>query len=902
MAKLYPPYINGTIPAFYHSEGTTKIVVPFTMNRGVAPSEVAGFALKIKTINGDVKGVVQVDASEVVIVSNASVTFSIDDMNFLVGQYYKVQLAYIDHSGVIGYYSTVGIIKCTTKPSVTIDGLEFGQINTHNYSYVGTYSQLGGDVTEKMYSCQFVLYDSDNNIIADSGERLHNTSFDNISYESHEEFLISQDLDLHKSYYIQFTVTTTNKLVVRSLKYRVVQRRSIDPDITADLVAGLNFNNGYVALSLADEIDPVISGTFLLSRASSKNNYLWEEIKRFDLHSIPPKDWSYRDYTIEQGISYKYSIQQYNPQGIYSNRIESNVLGVDFEDMFLYDGEKQLRIRFNPKVTTFKTDILEAKLDTIGSQFPFISRNGNVNYKEFALSGLITYLSDEAGAFMTPQELGLDEFSNIDTYDHKTATTNLLDYNIAAERIFKNHVLDWLNDGQVKLFKSPGEGNFIVRLMNVSLSPMDQLGRMLHTFTATAYEIAEFNADNLAYYNLIDPRETLETQTRWVTIDIHKRVYEYLDSTGKSLEEAIGDKIKLNKRNAISVDFIDMMPGAHMLLDGEEIQIGATGAYHYKASNKKYDITSIEYKIDYINEGQLTYGYLTRAVTIFGLINDIELKDVPIQQFVGSSYLSHARVWNSEIHAFEPSTNLFDNLNDVRTTVLNLSFLRAEKRPVETIYMVDNFASPEEREAFLNGEIQDYTKFRFYSDIYCTNDSEFDITTAHPLSLYRVRFKAQTSPYNKQKNYKYYVDANLDKFSTLTDVCIDPYNKIVILYNDDLFKFTINDETIDLNEIEKYFLKKHDGISIDYIAFNDGVIMEVSYSKQIKIFNVEKDSRKYPALYSASRNYIYEKSYMIDQRAVSTYNNQRIKNAYDRYVLELNQALDKYREENGLVK
>jgi hypothetical protein len=37
MAKLFPPYIEGTLPAFYqNSNGTATIAVPFTMNRGVS--------------------------------------------------------------------------------------------------------------------------------------------------------------------------------------------------------------------------------------------------------------------------------------------------------------------------------------------------------------------------------------------------------------------------------------------------------------------------------------------------------------------------------------------------------------------------------------------------------------------------------------------------------------------------------------------------------------------------------------------------------------------------------------------------------------------------------------------------------------------------------------------------
>nr|DAG21681.1 MAG TPA: hypothetical protein [Caudoviricetes sp.] len=60
--------------------------------------------------------------------------------------------------------------------------------------------------------------------------------------------------------------------------------------------------------------------------------------------------------------------------------------------------------------------------------------------------------------------------------------------------------MDWLENGKPKLFRSPGEGNYIVRLLNNSLSPNDTLGRMLHTFSCTAYEIADYTYENLLKY------------------------------------------------------------------------------------------------------------------------------------------------------------------------------------------------------------------------------------------------------------------------------------------------------------------------------------------------------------------------------------------------------------------
>jgi len=60
---------------------------------------------------------------------------------------------------------------------------------------------------------------------------------------------------------------------------------------------------------------------------------------------------------------------------------------------------------------------------------------------------------------------------------------DLITDNLRAERVFKTEVLKWLNNGELKLYRSPAEGNFIVRLMNITTSPNDTLGRMLHTFS-----------------------------------------------------------------------------------------------------------------------------------------------------------------------------------------------------------------------------------------------------------------------------------------------------------------------------------------------------------------------------------------------------------------------------------
>ena len=156
-----------------------------------------------------------------------------------------------------------------------------------------------------------------------------------------------------------------------------------------------------------------------------------------------------KDCTIEHGETYIYSLQQYNDRGLYSHRMLTEEVYAEFDDLFLYDGERQLRVQFNPKVSSFKNTQLETKVDTIGSRHPFIFRNGNVSYKEFPISGLISHYMDEANLFMVNNELNFSKnvyrketqakFNNQKT---KLRTTNLTSDNIYLEKQFKLEVLE----------------------------------------------------------------------------------------------------------------------------------------------------------------------------------------------------------------------------------------------------------------------------------------------------------------------------------------------------------------------------------------------------------------------------------------------------------------------------
>ncbi len=500
--KLYPPLIEGSIPAFYG----TVLTVPFTMNRAVSKNAISGVAIKIKTIQSGLY-ILNAEASldDITFDTICTANFKFDNKDLLKeGQYYKIQIAYIATDKTIGYFSSVATVKYTSEPTVSIANLNPDAQNIHQYEYVGNYSSA--DRTEKVYSYSFNLYDDQLKLVETTGEKLHsidndiNESPDSSTIESKDSYTLDRDLEPNKKYYIEYIITTTNGLVQSSGKYTIIQRNYLEPEHKIIPKPSFNFENGYVTINLLGETnsddnqqEKLIGGYFKLLRSDNTNNFnSWQEMTEFTLNYTQPSRWCWKDFTVQSGVIYKYAIVQYNTYGITSNKIISQPIQVDFEHAYLYDGQRQLKIKFNPKVNNFKNTVLEKKIDTIGGQYPFTFRNGNVKYKEFAISGLLSCQSDE-------------EFLFIDnsTLNHENYQVNLISENINAERNFKLTALEWLNNGKPKLFRSATEGNYIVRLMNVSLTPNDTLGRMLHTFNATAYEIAEYNYQNLYNFNLI---------------------------------------------------------------------------------------------------------------------------------------------------------------------------------------------------------------------------------------------------------------------------------------------------------------------------------------------------------------------------------------------------------------
>lgn len=856
MAKLFPPLVNGIIPAFYEEDGTVKITVPFSLNRAVSKSQIKGIVLKIKTVQSSsyLYTIEQKNELYFDLENTPSAVFYLTDYSKLkLSQFYKLQIAFIDATGEIGYYSTVGVSKYTSKPSLTINNFTSGIVNTHTLKYVGIYNQQNGDITEKVYSYRFDICDTSGKIVYTSGEQLHNNSNDTESYTSYDIYELNYDLPIDVVYRIKYTITTINGLEVSTPNYRIAQKSLLAPEIKATLEVSLNEDNGYIDVNLVgikddNGLETLTTGAFLLSRASEDSNYsAWGELSRFKLIAQTPSRLLWRDFTVEQGKNYKYSLQQYNENNLYSDRLLSDIIYSNFEDAFLYDGEKQLRIKYNPKVSSFKVDVLEAKADTIGSQYPFITRNGRAYYKEFPISGLISYYMDSDGLFLPAQEEN---------------TTELTSDNISRERSFKMAVYGWLTNGNTKLFRSPGEGNYIVRLMNVSMTPNDTVGRMLHTFSGTAYEVADFTYDNLNSYGFIENQGSETSRVNWETI-----LFTEKDQKTGEYKYKVGEK--LNRYPAITARFNDMLPGDKVKIvfskGGEQIiQIGATGSYHIDLG---VEITRIELDVNNSMNGSMTYSYYLAQNDTFDKIANVLVREVPARQFIGEHDII------KEITCVRDEEGNW--VKNPKIEIASFLDITAQKRTVKNLIEK-------------NG--------KYYQDK--DGKIELDTKKIDPFTLFQVGAWVEGEGYSPlRKNYtfksEYYID----------------FANNSIKYQDNVFQpiLQLDEGQISVEDTRDFGIHKP-GVYQSLKSFN-GITVNVAYQVREIEYSIE-DTDTYVDLPA---------SWMAYQKALENYNNiindlnedeiseideietcrAEIEKTYTKYILDLVKAQEMEKEAEG---
>lgn len=547
MSNIYPPMLKSTQPAFLATEQNYKI--NFTLQNITSPSDFQHIQVRIvkqkdnQTVV-DTKqfpdGIIYINTDSSYFKTNPySVTIPNSFLNteyaWKAGVLYKVQLRFgknkydtdisqfatwkqkqID-ANAFSEWSTVMVIKAIAAPGVEIQNS--GEVvgsgitsqkteGTTTPLFIGSYvDETGNEPLEKY---KFDLYYQD---------ELIETS-DWITYTSGSscQHRFKQILTNEQEYTVKFSIQTRNGYE-KSIDYNFqVTLIYLDGEDSLSLFAEQDAENASIKVYLKAE--QLLTGCYVLSRASEKDNFgTYENIKYFNFfeQSFETSTLLFTDYVVESGIKYKYAIQYENSQGLRSNLVVSNSEQVNYEYAFLYRNGVQLKLQFNQKMSSFKHSVLGSKQDTLGGKYPHLVRNGRAYYAEFPLTGLISFQMDDGKTFFKNNKYQGEEVIPTDKFakgleDTRsdaaaaisfTIDSNVNNDNVFIERKFREKVEEFLNDLDYKLYKSPTEGNIVVGLMNVTLTPEEKLGRMLFSFSATAYEVLENTLENLEDVGII---------------------------------------------------------------------------------------------------------------------------------------------------------------------------------------------------------------------------------------------------------------------------------------------------------------------------------------------------------------------------------------------------------------
>lgn len=325
---------------------------------------------------------------------------------------------------------------------------------------------------------------------------------------------ILEELSASQSYVLSIIYNTKSGFVGTNTYEFIVDLSDTKLNQVSFTDSQMDNDNGRIAINTKSLAAPATNESgdhIVIKRAEHRSNFaIWTTVYDKEITNMNVLiDDTFYDYTAESGVIYKYWVS--------GNYVPIKFLPV-YEDIFLLgQNNQQLKVQFNPQISSYRYLVGDNKTETLGGQFPFIRRNGNMRYREFSLNGLISHLSDENELFISNDILygsfidyaqdwnGLDTVhSYANDFNSFNQANKISPYDdIVREKLFRERVLEFLYDGQVKLYKSGPEGNILVRLTDISLTPVDSLGRRIYSFSATATEVDNFTIDNCKKYNLL---------------------------------------------------------------------------------------------------------------------------------------------------------------------------------------------------------------------------------------------------------------------------------------------------------------------------------------------------------------------------------------------------------------
>ena len=534
--NLYPPVVDTYMPAFTVTENC-RIYFSLSPYNNIADIKYAQVSIvyqqsNLSALSKDYKNDIKVCKIQIdnnVTNSNKKYYIQIDAQDltngFTINTYYKVQIRFTHKDAanlpsMAGYnntyqetaawlmqnaqyfseWSTVCLIRAISVPNIEVADYikDNGNFTSRTLHVLGKLSFADSSETEILSMYQLFLKDADNNIIEQSDKIYTDILNPNaIDYTMKSLLQKNSRYSLIVRYVTRnlyeneqtFMLTTSSGTAINFQDLKITT--SADSELGVNTVL-INFNK--FAQQDADEL--------WIKRSSIKDGFnKWEYVHRLVNNNYVQLEYLWKDFTVESGVWYKYALEVNRNNSIIDMTLCEEPAIVILDNMSLMRDYRQLSITFNPQVSAFQKVVSDTITTTLGSQYPFVNRNGNSNYRQFNIGGLISSHMDIGNTFTNKNEIYNVNKDLYEQFNKDNRISEYKDYQYEFE--FRERVMDFLYDGQPKLYRSPTEGNILVKLTNISLTPNQTLGRLLYTFTATAVEIGECSSENLMKYGVL---------------------------------------------------------------------------------------------------------------------------------------------------------------------------------------------------------------------------------------------------------------------------------------------------------------------------------------------------------------------------------------------------------------
>lgn len=435
--------------------------------------------------------------------NNAAISFSLTNFkNFVNNQYYQAQLFLVEkdisapednivttnwlnnNKDSISVGSQATLIRSIAKPNISLNRVTI----EGTPQKISSFPYLTGSIADPIetldnYYCK--IYNSDDLLLYTSATVLGNGRLISIPIN------YTLDSGTYKGKFYYTTVHGYSNFINFSfglLKPTV----SLDYKITSLSFAQYGIKITYNA-----------NASSSLQRMQEGSNF-WETIAEVPSGSSK----TFYDYTATPGLKYQYRL-------INSSSVSnlSAFIQYELDDIIIIDKDLLFVVAYNPNISNIKKVTQESITNTLGGKYPIIRKNGDTAYTQFTLSGIVSgeFPSDTtSGATDSTKRTGVLSIPSAENYIlpkesnplNIPSTTSDAKVRTAMETKIRQYIIDSLENGEIKIFKSPEEKSMIVYLSNLSFTPNKQLGRHIYDFSATVTEVCEYSIENLTKYGL----------------------------------------------------------------------------------------------------------------------------------------------------------------------------------------------------------------------------------------------------------------------------------------------------------------------------------------------------------------------------------------------------------------